>query len=461
MSNAGQSAGANPNRVARVDHPRPLVALVGRPNVGKSTLFNRLLQARWSITDDRPGVTRDRIYATTEWQGRRLTLVDTGGYLAHGQDTLDAAVRMQAERAVEEADVVLLICDTRAGLTDLDRDLARVLRQRQANCLVVANKADTEQVSLEVDQFLQLGLGEPFPVSAATGRRSGDLLDAVLARLGAAEVAPAEEDDDQVIRVVLAGRPNVGKSTMVNHLAGEEVSVVHDVPGTTRDTTSTRVQWRNRTFEILDTAGIRRRARVEDAVEFYSNRRAARTIERADVVVALIDAVEGWTMQDARIIGQAIEAGRGLVVAANKWDLRGGSDTAAEEFADGLRTRFPFLVDYPVVSVSGLTGKRLHRLFEWVARIHEGRHRRIQTARLNEFLDRVCRAHPPSSVGAEVKFFYATQRGVAPPSFLIFASHPELVPDSYVRLVEKCLREEYDLVGTPVRVWLRGRENRD
>jgi GTPase len=451
----------NPNRVERIDHPRPIVALVGRPNVGKSTLFNRLVQARWAITDDRPGVTRDRIYATTEWQGRRLTLVDTGGYVPHGQDSMEAAVRAQAEVAVAEADVVLLICDVRAGLTDLDRELAHLLRQGQVTCIVVANKADTPEAALEVDDFRRLGLGEPFAVSAATGRRSGDLLEVVLARLGEGAEVAATATGNEPIKVVLAGRPNVGKSTLVNRLAGEEVSIVHDAPGTTRDTTSIRVRWQNRTFEILDTAGLRRRSRVEDAVEYYSSRRATDTIEAADVVIALIDAVEGWTVQDARIIGQAIDAGRGLVVAVSKWDLVAGGARTSEEFADGLRDRFPFLVDYPVVSVSGLTGKRVHRLLEWAAKVQDNRYRRIQTARLNEFLERVTRQQPPASAGAEIRFFYATQRGVAPPAFIVFTNHPELVHSSYLRLLEKRLREEYDLVGTPVRFLLRGRESRD
>jgi GTP-binding protein len=451
----------NPNRVERVDHPRPLVALVGRPNVGKSTLFNRLVQARWAITDDRPGVTRDRIYAVTEWQGRRLTLVDTGGYVPHGQDSMEAAVRAQAERAVAEADVVLLVCDIRAGLTDLDRELAHLLRQGQVACIVVANKADTPEAALEVDDFRRLGLGEPFAVSAATGRRSGDLLETVLQRLGDPAETAATAAPDEAIKVVLAGRPNVGKSTLVNRLAGEEVSIVDDAPGTTRDTTSIRVRWQDRTFEILDTAGLRRRSRVEDAVEFYSSRRASDTIEAADVVIALIDAVEGWTVQDARIIGQAVDAGRGLVVAANKWDLVAGEERTAEGFVEGLRDRFPFLVDYPVVTVSGLSGKRVHRLLEWAAKVHENRHRRIQTARLNEFLERVTRQQPPFVAGAELRFFYATQRGVAPPTFIVFTNHPELVSGSYQRLLEKRLREEYDLLGTPVRFLLRGREGRD
>ena len=450
--------GSAANRAAQqLGHQRPLVAIVGRPNVGKSTLMNRLVQSRRVITDDQPGVTRDRIYAETEWNGRRFTLVDTGGFIPRSKDAIEAAVRSQADMAIDEADVVMLVCDAVSGLTDLDREVAALLRQHQHPCMVVVNKVDQPDQRGVVDEFYSLGLGEPVAVSAATGRRSGDLLES-LSQLFGNEQFEALTEEDGAIRVALAGRPNVGKSTLINRLAGYQVSIVHDQPGTTRDTTSTRLVWKDREFLLMDTAGLRRRAKVDNQVEYYSGRRAVSSIERADVVVVLLDAVEAWTVQDARIIGQALEAGCGLLLVVNKWDLIDRGGEATQEFTDNLHDRFPFLIDFPVLFISALTGRRVQKCLDAVVTVYDQRHRRIPTAQLNAFLESVTQWNPPASSGRELKLFYITQHATAPPTFVIFASYPELVTGSYRRFIEKKLREEYNFEGTPIRIKWRKRQ---
>jgi len=435
---------------------RPLVAIIGRPNVGKSTLFNRLLQSRWAITDGRPGVTRDRIYAETEWEGQRFTLVDTGGFIPRAKDALEAAVRSQASMAVAEADVVILVCDASTGLTDLDREVAAVLRRQQLPCMLVVNKVDHPEKSLDLGDFYRLGLGEPLAVSAATGRRSGDLLETLVQLFGNGEFQE-QTAGETAIKVALVGRPNVGKSTLINCLAGDQVSIVHEEPGTTRDTTNIRLAWKGREFLLMDTAGLRRRARVEDQVEFYSGRRALSSIENADVVVVLLDAAEGWALQDARIIGQVIETGCGLVLAVNKWDLIDTEVETSREFVADLHERFPFLVDYPVLLISARTGRRVHKCLETVVQVSTRRQTRIPTARLNHFIEELSSRHPPVGGGREIRLLYATQHGVNPPTFVVFSNHPELLSRGYRRFLEKKLREEFDFEGTPLRIVWRQR----
>ena len=444
--------------IQRVARRRPIVTILGRPNVGKSTLFNRLLKSRQAITDDHPGVTRDRIYAEVNWDGRSFTLVDTGGFIPQAKDAMSAAVGIQVELALAEADVAIVVCDATSGLTDLDREVAKLVQRTQRPSLLVVNKIDQSHQERLLDEFYRAGLGEPFPVSASTGRRSGDLLDAMVGLFAEQEYPPEEED--RAIRVALAGRPNVGKSTLVNRLAGDQVSIVHDQPGTTRDTTSIRVTWQEREFLLMDTAGLRRRVRVEDPVEYYSGRRAASSIETADVAIVLFDAVEGWTVQEARIINQVIDAGCGLILAINKWDLVDGRNKGGREFTADLRHRFPFLADYPVLFISALTGKRVPQCLEWVSRIHMRRQRRITTSRLNAFLDGLVKKTPPTGTGRETRILYVTQSGVAPPTFVIFANRPEQINSSYRRFIEKNLRTEFDFEGTPIRLFWRRRRGR-
>jgi GTPase len=442
--------------IERLAPRRPLVAIFGRPNVGKSTLFNRLLKSRQAITDNHPGITRDRLYAELEWNNRRFTLVDTGGFVLHSDDGLTTAVRMQAEQALEEADITMLVCDASTGLTDLDRQLAALLRCASRPCLLVVNKADRVESDQALDEFFGLGLGEPFPVSAATGRRSGDLLD-ILVESFQPEQDREPQREDVAIRTVLVGRPNVGKSTLINRLAGYQVSIVQADPGTTRDATSIRLRWQEQDFLLIDTAGLRRRAQVDDKVEFYSNRRTVDNIARADVAIVLIDAQEGIVVQDARIMGQIISQGCGLLLAVNKWDLVESHENRRREFAAALEARFPFLTDYPKVFISALTGKGVQKCLESVSRIEQWRRLRISTAQLNALLKDSTRSNSPGSARQGLNLLYATQASVSPPSFVIFAGHPESIDSTYQRFIEKRLREAFGFEGTPIRIIWRKR----
>ena len=438
---------------------RPLVAIVGRPNVGKSTLFNRLAGRRQAITDDHPGITRDCIAVEVEWNGCRFTLMDTGGFVPFSKDAIESAVRGQAERAVEQADVVMLVCDATAGATATDCEVAEVLRRTGAESLVVVNKLDHPgQEDSLLGDFYRLGLGTPIPVSAASGRLSGDLLDSLTARFEARGTAADAREEGPAIRVVLAGRPNVGKSTLMNRLAGSRVSIVHDRPGTTRDTTEIRIEWEGRRFLLMDTAGVRRRRRIDDPVEYYCSLRAARAIEQADVTLAMIDAVEGVTTQDARTMSRILESGSGMVVAVNKWDAIDFPKDAGQ-FADSIRGQYPFLRDFPVVVLSALTGSRVSRCLETAAAVSDSRRRRVPTARLNRHLRQVTNSAARGS-GRSVNILYATQQSVSPPSFVVFADHPELVSDSYSRHLENSLREAFDFEGSPVRIFWRSRHRK-
>ena len=440
--------------IKKLKAQRPLVAIVGRPNVGKSTLFNRLAQTRSAITNDRPGVTRDRIYAPVEWSGRHFVLTDTGGYIPRTQDAIEVAVREQAVEAIEECDLVILLVDGNGAPTDLDREVAQVLLRRETPCILAVNKIDQPENRRFLDEFGALGLGEPFGVSAITGRRTGDLLDLVINSLNWQH--PEAEPESTAIKVALVGRPNVGKSTLVNRLAGQRISIVDDQPGTTRDTTRIGLEYKGRQFDFMDTAGLRRRAKVEDQVEYYSRLRASSSLEEADVVVGLIDATSGCTTQDARIMGQVIEAGRGLLLAINKWDLVGGAEQSAAAYLADVYRRYPFLRPYPSVFISGLTGRRVLVALERIAKVYDSCTRRIPTAQLNRFFETI--EHQSPVLGdAKIRLFYAVQRGVSPPHFVVFANHPQRIPASYKRFLEKKLRSEFDFEGTPVRFQFRSR----
>ena len=432
----------------------PIVAIVGRPNVGKSTLFNRLIKVRQAITDDAPGITRDIIHAHTEWNGRAFTLMDTGGYVPDSVG-LEGLVREQAQQALEEADLVIFLCDGEVGVTALDREVADMLRRREQPCLLAVNKMDHPEQQRDTSEFYSLGLGEPFAVSAATGRRTGDLLDAVVDRFDLAEPM-ADAHGGKSIRVVLAGRPNVGKSTLVNRLAGYRVSIVDDRPGTTRDATDIRISWKTRDFTLVDTAGLRRRARISDQVEYYSALRATNSIEGADVAIVLLDAGEGETTQDGRIMSQVLDSGCAMVVALNKWDLV-GSESDRKSHESALRSRFPFLVDYPVMCISALTGSRVSRCLESVAQAFDNYSTRVSTSQLNRCVDRAA-AHLGLVVeGKPVRLLYATQSRAEPPTFVISSNRPDLVTEAYKRYLKKALRKEFGFAGTPLRILWRGR----
>ena len=439
---------------------RPLVAIVGRPNVGKSTLFNRLAGRRQAITDDHPGITRDCIAVEVEWNGCRFSLMDTGGFVPFSKDAIESAVREQTEIAVEQADYVMLVCDATSGATATDCEVAEVLRRSGVESLPVVNKLDhPEQEDALLGGFFSLGLGTPIPVSAASGRLSGDLLDSLTARFEVPEALSGSREEAEEIRVVLAGRPNVGKSTLMNRLAGSRVSIVHQSPGTTRDPTEIRIHWGGSRFLLMDTAGVRRRRRIDDRVEYYSSLRAARAIEKADVTLAIIDAAEGVTTQDARIMSKILDSGSGMAVAVNKWDVVDYPKDAGQ-FANSIRDRYPFLRDFPVVVLSALTGSRVSRCLETAASVFDSRRRRVPTARLNRLLGQVTAKSAARGSGRAVKILYATQQAISPPSFVVFADHPELVSDSYSRNLEKSLREEFDFKGSPLRIFWRSRRDK-
>ncbi len=438
---------------------RPLVVIVGRPNVGKSTLFNRLAGGRRAITDDQPGVTRDCVFAQVEWGGREFTLVDTGGFLPRSKDAIEQAVRHQAERVLQEADLAMLVCDGTSGLTDMDADVAGVLRRRSRPSLVVVNKLDApEHGRFGGDEFYALGLGDPVGVSATTGRRSGDLLDAIVEQC--ADPLVEQTEPSSCIRVVISGRPNVGKSTLVNHLVGDQVRIVHDSPGTTRDSADVRFEWSGQDIVLIDTAGLRRRAKIDNQIEYYSTLRASRSIANADVAIILLDALEGPTLQDGRIMAQVMEAGRAMVVALNKWDEVDPERRDVEVVTEDLRARFPFLVDFPVITISALTGRRVRRLLDSALQVHGSYTTRIPTATLNACISAATTQLAPTGQGREIKILYATQHGVAPPTFIIFANRPDLITDAYKRYLEKSLRREFGFDGTPLRLFLRRRKGR-
>lgn len=434
---------------------RRTVALVGRPNVGKSTLFNRIVGGRAAIVDERPGVTRDRHYGKAEWAGETFWVVDTGGLVARNPDPLERAVQEQVDLAVASADLVLLLVDVQTGPHPDEREIADVLRRAGKPVLLVANKADDLPLTTGHHEFHALGLGAPVPVSAATGKGSGDLLDRVVGELP----RPGDAQDQSVIQVALVGRPNVGKSSIMNRLLASPRSVVAAEPGTTRDAIDSPLRFGGWTLNFIDTAGLRKRARVADSIEFYSMLRTERAIESAEVCVLVVDATQGMATQDLRIAETAWERGAGLIIAVNKWDLIEEKDAnTAVRGERQLRAKAPFLSHVPFLYVSALTGQRVRRLLDMIVAVAEQRTTRIPTAEVNRVLaELVARHHPPQAVGREVKLLYASQIGVAPPTFAIVASRPAAIPDSYTRYLVNGFRAAWSFDGVPIRVKLRSR----
>lgn len=433
-----------------------VVAIVGRPNVGKSALFNRIVGARIAIVEGEPGVTRDRIYAQSEWDGRTFTLIDTGGIDLGAEEGFFALARRQAEIAVEEADVVLLVVDVRAGLVPADLEVAEALRRSNKPVLVVANKADDGNLALAASEFFALGLGEPIPVSAEHGRGIADLLDRLVVHLPS---VAAEEDAGDDIRIAVIGRPNVGKSLLVNRLVGEERSIVTDVPGTTRDAIDTRIERDGVRFTFIDTAGIRRKNRIQHAVERYSVVRTLRAIDRSDVCLMLLDATELVTEQDKRIAGYAHEAGKAMILVVNKWDLIEKDATTINRYEETIREQLGFLLYAPILFISAKTGQRVQNIFELAAYVADQHALRVPTGRLNEVLhEATFRRQPPTDKGRRLKIFYATQSGVKPPTFVLFVNEPKLMHYSYLRYIENQLRESFGFVGTPIVFRMRKRD---
>ncbi len=431
----------------------PVVAVVGRPNVGKSTLFNRFLGRRMAIVDDAPGVTRDRNFARAEWAGRTFFVVDTGGVIEGSHEPLDRAVRDQALAAVQEADVILLVVDSRSGVHPLDEKLAGMLRKSPKPVLLVVNKMDnlpTDQGHLD---FWSLGMGEPHPLSAISGKGSGDLLDAIVAEFPEVTEAEAEEG---TIRVAVVGKPNVGKSSFVNRLFGEDRVVVSEVAGTTRDPVDTPMQYHGKTLVFVDTAGLRRQSRITDSLEYYSSLRTARVVQEADVCLVLVDATGDLAVQDLRVAEQAWEAGAGVILVVNKWDLVEKDTHTAPEREKAMRQKAPFLQWVPILFTSALTGQRIRKTLDLVLTVQDERFRRVDTHEVNEALDRLVQHQPPPhSRGRQVKLRYGTQVSVAPPTFLIFSNLPKEIPAHYIRYVHNSFRSRWGFMGTPLRIRFR------
>jgi len=430
----------------------PIVALVGRPNVGKSALFNRLVGDDAAIVSEEAGTTRDRHFARGEWNGRPFWLVDTGGLVEDSRLPMDVEIRKQVRQAIEEADLLLFVTDARVGVHPSDARIADLLRDAGKPWVLVANKVDDPRSS-DFYEFYTLGAGDPVPVSAGNGTGTGDLLDVLVERLPEGE----DEAEPEAMRVAVIGRPNVGKSSFVNRLLGEERLVVSDVAGTTRDAIDAPFRYHGRTLIFVDTAGLRRQSRVDEGIEFYSSLRTRRAVERADIAILVIDATEGEIHnQDLKIAQLAWEAGRALIVVVNKWDLVVKDDKSAAKFEKKAREKAPFLSHVPFLFSSALTGQRVTRVLDLLLEVAEERQRRIQTSEVNERLQELlARRQPPQAAGREVKLNYATQVQVAPPTIAVFGNHPELVEEHYVRFLHNGFRESWPFTGNPLRIVLR------
>ncbi len=438
---------------------KPLVAVVGRPNVGKSTLFNKLIGSRLSIVDDRPGVTRDRIYAPCEWCGQKFMLVDTGGIEPYSQEIIPSQIRAQAELAIELCDVICLVTSMPDGVTAADSEVAAMLHKSGKPIVLCVNKCDgVGEVPAEFYEFYNLGLGDPIAVSAVHGHGTGDLLDEVCKALPPFE---EEDDDDDTVKVAVIGKPNAGKSSLINRIAGEQRSIVSDIAGTTRDAVDSKIENSFGNFLFIDTAGLRRKSRVSkagDDIERYSIIRAEMAIDRADVCVIMIDGVDGFTEQDAKVAGMAHNAGKACIVAVNKWDAVEKDDKTMDKMRSELMNELAFMSYAPIIFISAKTGSRVERLFELIKFVNDQNNMRISTGMLNDLLaDATARVQPPTDKGKRLKIYYMTQASTKPPTFVCFCNNKELFHFSYQRYLENQIRSTFGLEGTPVRMVIRER----
>ena len=439
---------------------KPVVAIVGRPNVGKSTLFNKLIGERLSIVNDTPGVTRDRIFGTCEWRNR-TSLVDTGGIEPESKDVILSQMRLQAQLAIESADVIVFVTDVRSGLVATDQAVASMLQKSGRPVVLCVNKCDSlGDPPAEFYEFYNLGLGDPIAVSSVHGHGTGDLLDAVFAYMPKEQ---EEEAESETIRIAIIGKPNVGKSSLVNRIAGENRCIVSDIAGTTRDAIDTPVENEFGSFVLIDTAGLRRRSKVEDVIEKYSNMRAEMAIERADVCAILIDATVGFTEQDSKVAGLAHEAGKGCVIVVNKWDaVQEKTGSTMDEYRRQLEQDFSFMPYAPMVFISAKTGQRVDELFRVIKLVANSNSMRIATGTLNDVLAQAtARVQPPTDKGRRLKIYYMTQASTRPPTFVCFVNSAELFHFSYQRYLENRIRETFGLKGTPVRFIIRERSDKD
>jgi GTP-binding protein len=454
---------------------KPVVALVGRPNVGKSTLFNRLIGRRTAIVEDLPGTTRDRIYGDSYWNGVGFIVIDTGGLEAPSElgaarpRVADAAplavdsaafvkyIQNQAQVAIDEADVIIFVVDGKEGLTAADQDVAELLRRSNKPLFVAVNKAESATRQMDALEFWNLGLGEPYAISAYHGDGVGDLLDAVVKQLPA---HPDEDVDDDSIGITIVGRPNVGKSSLLNVLLGAERAIVSEVPGTTRDPIDTRLVYHGQEITLIDTAGIRRRGSVEPGIEFYSVLRSMRSIDRADVALLLIDATEGVTAQDSNVAGYILDKNKSAVIIVNKWDAIDKDENTMKAYAQQVREQLKFMAYVPVLFISAKTRQRVHQVLPAALEVFEARQHRLTTSEFNQLLHTAYNSNfPPSHAGRHLRIYYGTQVGADPPTFVIFVNDPDLVHFSYERYLQNRIREHYPFTGTPIRLLFRGRDS--
>ncbi|MEQ8201543.1 MAG: ribosome biogenesis GTPase Der [Syntrophomonadaceae bacterium] len=435
---------------------KPVVAIVGRPNVGKSTLFNRLVGARKAIVEDIPGVTRDRLYDSTDWAGREFVIIDTGGIRFDEGDIFAREIKLQAQLAIEEADVIILVLDVQEGITPEDEQVANLLRRSKKPVVLAANKVENFDRQLEYYEFYNLGLGDPIPVSAMHGRNINELLDAVVARFAPVQ---AYQEDAEATKIAIVGRPNVGKSSLVNALLGQERVIVSDTPGTTRDAIDTPFEYEGNRYILIDTAGIRKKSRITEATERYSVIRALKSVERADVVLIMLDASEGVLEQDKKIAGYVHEQGKASVIVINKWDLIEKDGQTMNKFDKDIREELKFLAYCPILYVSALTRKRIFKILELVDFVADQHNRRVQTSELNQVVNEAMLLNPlPGGGGKKIKIYYAAQVQTGPPTFVFFANYPEKVHFSYLRYLDNTLRKNFGFEGTPIRLIVRKRE---
>jgi GTP-binding protein len=429
-----------------------IVAIVGRPNVGKSTLFNRLTRSREAIVHETSGVTRDRHYGKSFWNGIEFSVIDTGGYVENSTDIFEEEIRRQVMLAIEEADVILYLVDVESGITDLDQAVAEILRRSGKNVLLVVNKVDTHEKSIDIHVFHVLGLGELYPISSASGSGTGDLLDALVASFRK-ETLPAEAD---LPRIAIIGRPNVGKSSLLNALLGQERNIVTPEPGTTRDSVLVRYNKYGFDFYLIDTAGLRKKSKVTGNLEFYSVMRSIHSIENSDVCLLLLDALRGMEAQDMNIFNLVIRNRKGVVILVNKWDLVEKDHSSTGKYEKLIREKLQPFSDVPVVFISALTRQRIHKVLELASQVHENRRRKIPTAKLNDFLHRILEEHhPPAVKGKFVRIKYMTQLPTYSPSFAIFCNLPQYIREPYKRYVENRLRENFNFTGAPIQIFFR------
>ena len=435
---------------------KPIVAVVGRPNVGKSTLFNKIIGQRLSIVDDTPGVTRDRIYGDGEWLGKKMMFVDTGGIEPKTDDIILKSMRSQAQLAIDTASVIILVTDLKSGVTAADMDVAAMLQKSGKPIVLCVNKCDNiGQTPLEFYEFYNLGLGEPIAVSSVHGHGTGDLLDAVIENIPESEF---EAEDEDIINVAIIGKPNAGKSSLVNQISGEERVIVSNIAGTTRDAIDTKVEHDGVTYNFIDTAGLRRKSKVEEKIEKYSVLRAKMAIERADVCVIMIDGKDGFTEQDSKVAGLALEEGKACIIAVNKWDAVEKDGKTMDSYRKKLMNDFSFMPYAPIIFISAKTGQRVDRLFDLIKYVNEQNTMRISTGKLNDILaDATARVQPPSDKGKRLKIYYMTQASTKPPTFVCFCNNAELFHFSYQRYLENQIRSIFGLEGTPVRFVIRER----